>query len=65
MQDNDTLEVSREQIATCAYIIWEHEGLPAGMATEHWRQAELQLQAASVHERWLTGVQSVQIQTPV
>jgi hypothetical protein len=35
--------VTREQIAMCAYYIWEAEGRPEGRAVDHWLQAELQL----------------------
>lgn len=34
-----------EEIALCAYYIWEEEGRPEGRAVEHWLQAELQLRA--------------------
>jgi len=32
-----------EEIAECAYFIWESEGHPIGKEEEHWRQAETQL----------------------
>lgn len=32
-----------EEIAECAYWIWESEGHPIGREAEHWRQAEMQL----------------------
>jgi hypothetical protein len=34
---------TREQIAPCAYYIWQAEGRPDGRDVEHWLQAELQL----------------------
>jgi len=37
--------VTRDQIAMCAYYIWEAEGRPEGRAVKHWLQAELQLWA--------------------
>jgi len=37
---------SSEEIAVCAYIIWEREGCPHGRALEHWLQAEAQLRLA-------------------
>ncbi len=40
-----------EEIAFCAYWIWEKEGWPTGRDAIHWRQAEAQLQAAYVHEK--------------
>jgi len=46
-----------EEIALCAYWIWEKEGRPAGRDVVHWRQAESQLQAAYLHEK-LAAVQS-------
>jgi hypothetical protein len=32
-----------EEIATCAYSIWEKEGHPEGREVEHWLAAEIQL----------------------
>ena len=37
--------ISHEEIALCAYYIWEAEGRPEARAVEHWLQAELQLKA--------------------
>jgi hypothetical protein len=37
--------LTREQIALCAYHIWQVEGHPEGRAVEHWLQAEVQLSA--------------------
>ena len=34
---------TEEEIAECAYFIWESEGHPIGREDEHWRQAEMQL----------------------
>ncbi|MFZ2641789.1 MAG: DUF2934 domain-containing protein [Verrucomicrobiia bacterium] len=34
-----------EDIAACAYLIWEKEGKPHGRAAEHWLQAEALLRA--------------------
>jgi hypothetical protein len=39
-------EPSREEIAFCAYCIYETEGRPQGKDQEHWLQAEAQLIAA-------------------
>jgi hypothetical protein len=36
---------TREEIAACAYQIYEMDGRPQGKATEHWLQAEAQLTA--------------------
>ena len=37
--------VPREDIARCAYEIWEREGRPEGRHAEHWQQAEMTLQS--------------------
>ena len=39
-----------EQIAICAYLIWEKEGCPQGRDAAHWLQAEKQLHADCLHE---------------
>jgi Protein of unknown function (DUF2934) len=49
MHMSDT-RATHEEIAVCAYFIWEHEGRPEGRALDHWLQAELQLAAALWHE---------------
>jgi hypothetical protein len=41
---------THDEIAVCAYFIWEQEGKPEGRALDHWLQAELQLTAAHWHE---------------
>lgn len=38
---------THEEIAECAYLIWEKEGCPEGRDMDHWCQAELQL--AAIH----------------
>ena len=38
-------QLSPEDIAACAYLIWEKEGKPHGRAAEHWFQAETMLRA--------------------
>ena len=38
-------ELSREEISTRAYFIWEREGKPAGRAQEHWAKALAELRA--------------------
>jgi hypothetical protein len=42
-------EISPEEIALCAYAIWEREGRPEGCDVEHWQQAETQLRAIRKH----------------
>jgi len=39
-----------EEIAVCAYLIWEGEGRPQGQAVAHWHQAEKQLLAIRLAE---------------
>lgn len=36
----EMLTPSPEEIATCAYFIWEQEGRPQGRDKTHWLQAE-------------------------
>ena len=43
-------EATKDEIAVCAYFIWEQEGKPLGRALDHWLQAELQLAASLWHE---------------
>jgi hypothetical protein len=53
--DNDGFShPSPDEIAYCAYLIWEKEGRPAGRAKEHWLQAETQLMATRAHDGWTT-----------
>ena len=39
-----------QEVAVCAYLIWEHEGRGDGYDVEHWLQAERQLQAMRSQE---------------
>jgi hypothetical protein len=50
---DESPESSLQQIAECAYYIWESEGRPAGREAEHWHQAELQLYLAMAHDAGL------------
>jgi hypothetical protein len=34
-----------EEVAACAYFIWEQEGRPDSRDADHWLQAERQLEA--------------------
>jgi hypothetical protein len=45
---------STEEIAVCAYLIWEQEG----RAAEHWLQAEEQLAAAHAHDQWTAAAKN-------
>ena len=45
---------SEPEIATCAYMIWEHEGRPQGREKIHWAQARAQLIACHEHDQWLS-----------
>ena len=40
-----TKELSREEISTRAYFIWEREGKPTGRAQENWAKALAELSA--------------------
>jgi len=52
-QENNGFHVpSPDEIADCAYLIWEKEGRPVGRAREHWLQAETQLMACRAHDNW-------------
>ncbi len=42
-------ELSREEIARCAFLIFERDGCPEGRDLEHWYQAEAQLRAMAAH----------------
>lgn len=44
-----------DEIACCAYLIWEKEGRPPGRSKEHWLQAESQLTACRAHDGWTEG----------
>jgi hypothetical protein len=43
-------DATKEEVAVCAYFIWEQEGKPVGRALDHWLEAELQLAASLWHE---------------
>jgi len=45
---------AEDEIAVCAYLIWEKEGRPVGREREHWDQAEAQLLACRLHEEWVS-----------
>jgi len=49
-----------EEIALCAYLIWQKEGRPDGHEKEHWLQAETQLLATRAHDQWSGNRQPVQ-----
>ncbi|MGA3170670.1 MAG: DUF2934 domain-containing protein [Chthoniobacteraceae bacterium] len=51
-QPNGYRNPTEDEIAYCAYLIWEKEGRPAGREREHWLQAETQLLATRAHETW-------------
>lgn len=44
-----------EEIAQCAYLIWEKEGKQPGRDREYWMQAETQLRATRAHNGWTSG----------
>jgi len=41
---------SDEEIASCAYLIWEQEGKPEGQHHVHWSNAENKLMACHAHD---------------
>ena len=47
---NTRSQATEDEIAVCAYYIWEQEGKPERRALDHWLQAELQLAASHWHE---------------
>jgi len=55
---------SEHQIATCAYLIWEHEGRPHGRDKTHWEQARAQLIACHEHDQWLSNWHSFLVEFP-
>jgi hypothetical protein len=52
---NPTHAVSHEKIAMRAHRIWEEAGRPHGCETEHWLQAERELQAQGDGKAKLDG----------
>jgi hypothetical protein len=48
-----------EEIAVCAYLIWEKEGRLSGLLRKHWLRAGIQLLACRAHDRWPGGMESV------
>ena len=47
---------SQEEIAICAYLIWQHEGRPQGLDKAHWDQAEVQLIVCHAHDQWISAI---------
>jgi hypothetical protein len=45
MNNQTAIQHTREQIAVCAYLVWEKEGRPHGRHEIHWLQAEKQLKS--------------------
>jgi hypothetical protein len=45
MNNQTAIQPTPEQIAACAYLIWEKEGRPHERHEAHWLQAEKQLKA--------------------
>lgn len=44
-EDSPQRQLNPEDVAACAYLIWEKEGRPHGRDAEHWFQAEAMLRA--------------------
>ena len=53
---------SEEEIAICAFLIWEHEGRPEGLDKVYWDQAEKQLIVCHVHDHWMAMESAVKLQ---
>jgi hypothetical protein len=49
-KENVEVEVTNEEIALCAYHVWEDQGRPAGRDQEIWLQAEAWLNAVRREE---------------
>jgi hypothetical protein len=54
-EHNEFLPPTPEEIAICAYLIWEKEGRPSGQLREHWLQAETQLLICHAHDKWTSN----------
>jgi hypothetical protein len=52
--------LSEQEIAICAYLIWEHEGRPKNLDKVHWDQAEEQLIVCHAHDEWIATEKYVQ-----
>jgi hypothetical protein len=50
MNNQTAIQPIPEQIAMCAYLIWEKEGRPHERHEAHWLQAEKQLKADCAQE---------------
>ena len=50
METQTIPQPSHEEIAVCAFLIWENEGYPRGREVAHWLQAEKQLLADCHHD---------------
>jgi len=50
-----THDPSEEDIAICAYLIWENEGCPEKLDEVHWDQAKVQLTVCHAHDHWMGG----------
>jgi len=44
---------SQEDIAICAFLLWEHEGRPERLDKIHWHQGEEQLIVCHAHDGWM------------
>jgi hypothetical protein len=42
--------IGADEIAVCAYALWELEGRPHGREIDHWLQAEAQLKLSRAHD---------------
>ena len=58
-------EPTDDEIAACAYFIWEKEGRPPRRENAHWLQAEAQLIATRKHDARLVKASVVEKKQPV
>jgi len=45
---------TKDDIALCAYLIWETEGRHEGRHETHWSEAEAHLLARHAHDLWMS-----------
>jgi hypothetical protein len=51
---NQHASLEHDEIARCAYLLWEHEGKPAGRDQEYWFRAQEQLTQAETQVKPVT-----------
>lgn len=58
MNQLDNTSPSHDEIALCAFLIWEKEGRQPGREQTYWLQAEAQLRQTRQHQAELAAAQS-------